>query len=130
MLTILGERHRFCDRLSRRNFLQIGGLALGGMSMPEILQAEAAAVARERDELQAEVAAAREAREQARAESEALKESLAELRAIVAGEADKQKTLPSDGPSDERTDESGKEVESDEEPLLARQHGPNTDGRA
>ena len=43
MLTILGERNRFCDRLSRRNFLQIGGLALGGMSLPEILQAEAAA---------------------------------------------------------------------------------------
>ena len=42
MLTILGEKsHRFCDRLSRRSFLSIGGLALGGMSMPQILRAEA-----------------------------------------------------------------------------------------
>lgn len=41
MLTLLGDRHHFCDRLSRRNFLQIGGLALGGLSLPEILRAEA-----------------------------------------------------------------------------------------
>jgi hypothetical protein len=41
MLTILGSEHRFCDRISRRSFLQIGGLALGGMSLPQILRAEA-----------------------------------------------------------------------------------------
>src|SRR5438093_1771806 len=40
MLTILGQENRFCDGLSRRNFLKIGGLALGGLSMPEILRAE------------------------------------------------------------------------------------------
>jgi hypothetical protein len=42
MLTILGERRggRFCDGLSRRSFLQIGGLAMGGLSLPQILQAE------------------------------------------------------------------------------------------
>src|SRR3990172_1497818 len=37
MLTILGPKHRFCDGISRRNFLQIGGLALGGLSMSDIL---------------------------------------------------------------------------------------------
>ena len=43
MLSILGKQQNgFCDGLSRRSFLKIGGLALGGMSMPEILRAEAA----------------------------------------------------------------------------------------
>lgn len=42
MLTILGENSgRFCDGHSRRDFLQIGGLALGGASLPQLLQAEA-----------------------------------------------------------------------------------------
>src|SRR5262245_2887990 len=41
MLTILGPKQPFCDKISRRNFLQIGGLALGGLSMPEIFRAEA-----------------------------------------------------------------------------------------
>src|ERR1700724_3349463 len=43
MLTILGRRQRLCDRASRREFLKIGGLALGGLSLPEILLAEAQA---------------------------------------------------------------------------------------
>jgi hypothetical protein len=43
MLTILGKpQHGFCDGVSRRTFLKIGGLALGGLSMPQILRAEAA----------------------------------------------------------------------------------------
>lgn len=48
MLTILGpesERQgRFCDGLSRRSFLRVGGLVggLGGLSLPRILAAEAA----------------------------------------------------------------------------------------
>src|SRR5262249_29144536 len=41
MLTILGEPLRLCDRLSRRAFLQVGGLALGGLSLPPLLRAEA-----------------------------------------------------------------------------------------
>ena len=40
MLTILGDPQRFCDGVSRRTFLKIGGLALGGLSMPQILSAE------------------------------------------------------------------------------------------
>src|SRR5271167_1541021 len=40
MLTILGGRQRFCDGLSRRAFLKVGGLALGGLSLPQILRAE------------------------------------------------------------------------------------------
>ncbi len=42
MLNILGERYRLCDGVSRRSFLRIGGLALGGLSLPELLRAEAA----------------------------------------------------------------------------------------
>jgi len=41
MLTILGENSgSFCDGHSRRDFLQIGGLALGGARLPQLLQAE------------------------------------------------------------------------------------------
>jgi hypothetical protein len=43
MLSILGPQGRFCDGLSRRNFLKIGGLAMGGLSLPELLAAEARA---------------------------------------------------------------------------------------
>jgi len=42
MLTIFGPKSgHFCDGVSRRDFLRIGGLALGGLSMPQILRAEA-----------------------------------------------------------------------------------------
>jgi hypothetical protein len=40
MLSILGKAHRYCDGLSRRSFLQVGGLALGGLSLPQLLRAE------------------------------------------------------------------------------------------
>lgn len=40
MLTIAGPRSRYCDGLSRRSWLRIGGLALGGLALPQILQAE------------------------------------------------------------------------------------------
>jgi hypothetical protein len=44
VLTIRGtDRHGFCDGVSRRGFLKIGGLALGGMALPDILAAEAQA---------------------------------------------------------------------------------------
>jgi hypothetical protein len=45
MLTILGdsESGHYCDGVSRRTFLKIGGLALGGLSMPQILNAESQA---------------------------------------------------------------------------------------
>jgi len=45
MLTILGKRSRhdraFCDGQSRRSFLQVGALAMGGLTLPQILRAEA-----------------------------------------------------------------------------------------
>jgi Protein of unknown function (DUF1501) len=41
MLTIYGKPSRFCDGVSRRNFLKIGGLSLGGLALPDILRAEA-----------------------------------------------------------------------------------------
>jgi hypothetical protein len=41
MLTITGQAEgRFCDGISRRDFLRIGGLALGGLSLPDLLRAE------------------------------------------------------------------------------------------
>ncbi len=43
MLSILGRstsRTAFCDRLSRRGFLQIGGAALGGLSLSQLLALE------------------------------------------------------------------------------------------
>jgi hypothetical protein len=40
VLAFSGPSHRYCDGLSRRSFLQIGGLALGGLSLPQLLQAE------------------------------------------------------------------------------------------
>ena len=43
MLSIAGPQSPRCERLSRRHWLQIGGLALGGLSLPEILQAQSAA---------------------------------------------------------------------------------------
>ncbi|HUF63268.1 MAG TPA: DUF1501 domain-containing protein [Verrucomicrobiales bacterium] len=42
MLTILGDREeRFCDGISRRGFLRIGALGMGGAALPQLLQAEA-----------------------------------------------------------------------------------------
>jgi len=43
MLTILGEKQRFCDGVTRRDFLKIGGLAMGGLTLPQLLAAEAQA---------------------------------------------------------------------------------------
>ncbi len=43
MLTLWGKKRRFCDRVGRRDFLSIGSLALGGLTLPQLLQAEAAA---------------------------------------------------------------------------------------
>ncbi len=40
MLTLFGPRHRYCDGVSRRSFLKIGGLAMGGLGLPELLRAE------------------------------------------------------------------------------------------
>jgi len=40
MLTIPGPASRFCDGLSRRSFLRIGALGLGGLALPDLLRAE------------------------------------------------------------------------------------------
>ncbi len=41
MLKIFGGNQGFCDGVSRRNFLQVGALGLGGLALPQLLQAEA-----------------------------------------------------------------------------------------
>jgi hypothetical protein len=46
MLTIFGKgggRDGFCDGLTRRDFLSVGGMMLGGLSLPQLLRAEAQA---------------------------------------------------------------------------------------
>lgn len=43
MLTIHGRRMPFCDGLNRREFLKIGGLAMGGLTLTDLLAAEARA---------------------------------------------------------------------------------------
>jgi hypothetical protein len=40
MLSLFGPALPLCDALPRRAFLQLGGLALGGLALPQILQAE------------------------------------------------------------------------------------------
>ncbi len=40
MLVIPGSDVRLCDGVSRRSFLKIGGLALGGLTLPQLLKAE------------------------------------------------------------------------------------------
>jgi hypothetical protein len=40
MLTVFNDKNRYCDGISRRSFLQVGALAMGGLSLPSILQAE------------------------------------------------------------------------------------------
>ena len=42
MLTIPGHARQFCDGVSRRNFLRIGALGMGGLTLPQLLKAEAA----------------------------------------------------------------------------------------
>src|SRR6186713_2593271 len=42
MLTIQGQSAKFCDGVSRRNFLKIGALGLGGLALPQLFEAEAA----------------------------------------------------------------------------------------
>ncbi|GAB4135238.1 MAG: DUF1501 domain-containing protein [Planctomycetaceae bacterium] len=43
MFQLMGHSHRYCDGISRRSFLQIGSLAVGGLTLPQLLQAEQAA---------------------------------------------------------------------------------------
>jgi hypothetical protein len=42
MLTIPGQAARFCDGVTRRNFLRIGALGMGGIAVPQLLRAETA----------------------------------------------------------------------------------------
>ena len=50
MLTLLGEKQKpFCDGITRRDFLRIGGLGLGGLSMAQLLHAESQTQSPSRD---------------------------------------------------------------------------------
>src|SRR5215469_1227562 len=43
MLEFIGRGQRTCDGVSRRTFLKVGSLALGGLSLPGLLRHRAAA---------------------------------------------------------------------------------------
>jgi uncharacterized protein (DUF1501 family) len=43
MLTVLGPQARLCDGVSRRSFLRVGSLAIGGLTLPGLMRAEAKA---------------------------------------------------------------------------------------
>ena len=40
MFNFPGRAQRYCDGISRRSFLRVGSLAIGGLSLPQLLQAE------------------------------------------------------------------------------------------
>ena len=42
MLTIQGHKYRFCDGLTRRSFLTAGAIGFGGLTLADLLRAEAA----------------------------------------------------------------------------------------
>ena len=46
MLTIPGPQSRFCDGLSRRAFLKAGALAVGGLTLADLLRLKAQGAAR------------------------------------------------------------------------------------
>ena len=41
MLSLLGSRMRFCDGITRRNFLRIGAVGFGGLTLADLLRADA-----------------------------------------------------------------------------------------
>ncbi len=41
MLTFLGRKQRFCDGVSRREFLRVGALSVGGLSLADMLRMQA-----------------------------------------------------------------------------------------
>ncbi|MDA0282106.1 MAG: DUF1501 domain-containing protein [Planctomycetota bacterium] len=43
MLTIPGNRHQLCDRVSRREALRIGALGIGGLTLSDVLRSDALA---------------------------------------------------------------------------------------
>jgi hypothetical protein len=43
MLTFWGDKHRFCDGINRRDFLRVGALGLGGLTMADLLRLQAQA---------------------------------------------------------------------------------------
>lgn len=40
MITLLGPKGRFCDGRTRRSFIKLGGLVMGGLCLPKLLRAE------------------------------------------------------------------------------------------
>jgi len=47
MLNILGSSRRFCDGLNRRDFLQVGALSVGGLTLADLLRLKAQAATSE-----------------------------------------------------------------------------------
>src|SRR5438067_586673 len=43
MLSFFGSKHRLCDGLSRRTFLKVGALGVGGLTLADLLRLKAQA---------------------------------------------------------------------------------------
>src|SRR5262245_34682652 len=43
MLTFLGSRYHSCDGITRRRFLQVGGLGLGGLTLADLFRVRCSA---------------------------------------------------------------------------------------
>ena len=41
MLTFWGDKHSFCDRVTRRDFLRVGALGIGGLTLADVLRLRA-----------------------------------------------------------------------------------------
>jgi len=41
MLTFWGDKHSFCDRVSRRDFLRVGALGVAGLTLADVLRLRA-----------------------------------------------------------------------------------------
>src|SRR4051794_11527703 len=41
MLTLWGDQRRFCDRVTRRDFLRAGALGIGGLTLADVLRLRA-----------------------------------------------------------------------------------------
>jgi hypothetical protein len=48
MFTVWGRQHRHCDRLARREFLRVGAVGMGGLSLADLLRTEASAATTKR----------------------------------------------------------------------------------
>ena len=58
MLSFLGRRRQYCDGISRRDFLRVGALSVGGLSLADMLRLQGSFLDCLREQVAAEAATA------------------------------------------------------------------------